>query len=74
MVLAGACFGGICGLYVGMSNGGDSRRPYFGDYRHHCRGVVGGIAAFVLTVGLVIAAYVVPIVLLVALLIYAFSK
>ena len=35
-------------------------------------GASSAVAAFVLTVGLVIAAYVVPIVLLVALLIYAF--
>lgn len=74
MALAGACFGGICGLYVGMSNAGILAALTLGIIGIIAGGVVGGIAAFVLTIGLVIAAYVVPIVLLVALLIYAFSK
>lgn len=74
MAAAGACLGGIYGLYLGMSNWGILAALILGIIGIIAGGVIGGAAALLFSMGLLLAAVVVPIVLLIALLIYAFSN
>lgn len=74
MAAAGACLGGIYGLYLGMSNWGILAALILGVIGIIAGGAAGGAAALVFSMGLMLVAISVPIVLLIALLVYAFSN
>ena len=74
MALVGACLGGIYGLYLGMSNWGILATLILGIIGVIAGGVAGGAVAMLFSMGILLVAVLVPIVLVIAILIYAFSN